>query len=681
MNQQQLVRFPHDQPFQLGKWVIHPAQGTVTEPGNSATSIRIKPRAMDVLCFLGERADEVVAVDEILDAIWGQTNYAGPNAVRKCITELRSALDDPASDPTFIETIPKRGYRCLVAPTPVVDSALSSAEGAEGNAATKKHWIKNLAIASGLLVIAVGGFLAYQYYEPPYDLLACIEEDCEPPSTTLLVRSFEVVSADAELEDIADAMRQALLARLGEHAWIHRIDGRKGSTTNAEHVYENTLRRKGNGYLIASRIVRNEDSHILFERVFDTNAMYAPNPVEKMPAYLAGAAQMRLDPKHRELMKWNGVSDAVAWWLWNQNRSFPDSLPVVLDLIELNREVLSFDPDVSEGYVQLAQALSVLVRIDEQDQFFAVHEELVELLLQARYANVTEESRRIVALMLAEINGDLKDIERILSKRIEQGLEPESDDLERRSIGYYYFQYANLLQQAGLTAEAHAFRTAGYLICKSQGRCQSTQLPLPEPDLYLVQRGEWAELTQRWIEQLDRSPGSVMTLSTVISLLARKGELETAERYLARLLQVDASQRWYASAAAQLSVTRTEMGLESESVQQVLSRAELSSLSKALIQLRLGEIEAATMLLRKARVPEQQLFRDVRLWQEHLHFPGWVRDAPEYQALLASLGVGQDWQNFLQERVNALSPMTGVLSGGELSQEHKALLEEYSSGG
>ena len=87
MNQQQQTWSARsDSPFRLDKWIIHPAQGIVSHAEDAVESRRIKPRAMEVLCFLAQRAGDVVSVEEILDTIWGQTNYAGPNAVRKSIT-------------------------------------------------------------------------------------------------------------------------------------------------------------------------------------------------------------------------------------------------------------------------------------------------------------------------------------------------------------------------------------------------------------------------------------------------------------------------------------------------------------------------------------------------------------------------------------------------------------------
>ena len=67
---------------------------------------------MDVLLHFCKHPHDVVSADALLDACWGDTP-ASDNAVHKIITQLRRALDDSASEPRYIETIRKRGYRLL----------------------------------------------------------------------------------------------------------------------------------------------------------------------------------------------------------------------------------------------------------------------------------------------------------------------------------------------------------------------------------------------------------------------------------------------------------------------------------------------------------------------------------------------------------------------------------------
>jgi DNA-binding winged helix-turn-helix (wHTH) protein len=95
--------------FRFGQWRVDPATNTVSCEGLSR---QLEPRAMDVLLHLCRNPHVVVSAESLLDACWGDVSPSD-NAVHKIITQLRRALDDSATEPRYIETIRKRGYRLL----------------------------------------------------------------------------------------------------------------------------------------------------------------------------------------------------------------------------------------------------------------------------------------------------------------------------------------------------------------------------------------------------------------------------------------------------------------------------------------------------------------------------------------------------------------------------------------
>lgn len=69
---------------------------------------------MDLLLCLAERAGETVSKELLLEVVW-KGAFVVEGVIPKTISSLRSALGDEAAEPTFILTVPRRGYR-LVAP-------------------------------------------------------------------------------------------------------------------------------------------------------------------------------------------------------------------------------------------------------------------------------------------------------------------------------------------------------------------------------------------------------------------------------------------------------------------------------------------------------------------------------------------------------------------------------------
>eukprot|EP01034_Spumella_vulgaris_P036316 gene36316-44801_t len=100
-----------DRGFRFGEWQINPDSNTLH---NGNESSQLEPRAMDVLRYLCRHAGAVIPAEELLQACWGNVEL-GDNPVHKAITQLRRALGDSSTEPRFIETIRKRGYRAIAA--------------------------------------------------------------------------------------------------------------------------------------------------------------------------------------------------------------------------------------------------------------------------------------------------------------------------------------------------------------------------------------------------------------------------------------------------------------------------------------------------------------------------------------------------------------------------------------
>lgn len=73
---------------------------------------------MDVLTFLATRQNETILREEFLVKIW-PSEAASDESLTRAISILRKTLRVLDPDTAYIETIPKRGYRLLVAPSQV----------------------------------------------------------------------------------------------------------------------------------------------------------------------------------------------------------------------------------------------------------------------------------------------------------------------------------------------------------------------------------------------------------------------------------------------------------------------------------------------------------------------------------------------------------------------------------
>lgn len=83
------------------------------------TEVRVTPKSLRVLWILACRAGETVTKAELFRDAWPGVTVSDA-ALTSCIRELRRALQDDASQPRFIETRHRQGFRFLPPARPVV---------------------------------------------------------------------------------------------------------------------------------------------------------------------------------------------------------------------------------------------------------------------------------------------------------------------------------------------------------------------------------------------------------------------------------------------------------------------------------------------------------------------------------------------------------------------------------
>ncbi|MBI5716266.1 MAG: AAA family ATPase [Burkholderiales bacterium] len=91
----------------FGPFALDTAAVRLTRGGQD---IALTPRAFDLLRVLVSRAGELVTKDELLDSVWG-TRFVTEGVIKTAVSQLRSALGEGASRASWIETVPRRGYR------------------------------------------------------------------------------------------------------------------------------------------------------------------------------------------------------------------------------------------------------------------------------------------------------------------------------------------------------------------------------------------------------------------------------------------------------------------------------------------------------------------------------------------------------------------------------------------
>src|ERR1043165_2806902 len=111
--------WPDNHLYEFGPFVLDARRRIRLREGGT---VRLTPKAFETLLVLVQHGVKVVEKEELLQEGWPDT-FVEEGSLSRNIHELRKALGDDTSQPSYIETIPKRGYRFL-APLKVSEVAL-----------------------------------------------------------------------------------------------------------------------------------------------------------------------------------------------------------------------------------------------------------------------------------------------------------------------------------------------------------------------------------------------------------------------------------------------------------------------------------------------------------------------------------------------------------------------------
>lgn len=93
--------------YEFGPFRIDTENRLLSRDGNP---IALKPKVVDTLLMLIENSGRVVKKDELIEKLWPDTIVEEGNLTQN-IYVLRKALDSGEQSESYIETIPRRGYR------------------------------------------------------------------------------------------------------------------------------------------------------------------------------------------------------------------------------------------------------------------------------------------------------------------------------------------------------------------------------------------------------------------------------------------------------------------------------------------------------------------------------------------------------------------------------------------
>ncbi|MGH2609567.1 MAG: ATP-binding protein, partial [Tepidiformaceae bacterium] len=144
----------HEHSLTFGPFRLDVAHGRVWR-GEQVTTLR--PRAVAMLRYLVEHPRRLVTKPELRQHVWGGTHVTD-TVLRVCVQEIRAALGDSATAPSYLETVERQGYRWLVGGDLEVPSALMPGPlvGRQREVEALERWFQRAAHSTRQLVLVSG---------------------------------------------------------------------------------------------------------------------------------------------------------------------------------------------------------------------------------------------------------------------------------------------------------------------------------------------------------------------------------------------------------------------------------------------------------------------------------------------------------------------------------------------
>jgi TolB-like protein len=243
---------------------------------------------MEVLVLLAAHANEVVTRDQLIEAVWHR-HVSADQLLNRAISELRRALEDQRHNPTYIETIPKRGYRLLgeVLPIDHPDKEGGLALGEE-TVARPSYRIALAALTASVVALGLG-YLIYAGIGSPKGRItepgrgaAVTLDGWGTSGTSIAVLPFVNMSDDPGMEYLADGLPEEirnLLAQIPDLKVIgrtssdtfkgHNEDLRLiGQKLGVEALVEGSVRASGKNIRISAQLIDVDDASQIWSKTY-----------------------------------------------------------------------------------------------------------------------------------------------------------------------------------------------------------------------------------------------------------------------------------------------------------------------------------------------------------------------------------------------------------------------------
>jgi adenylate cyclase len=318
--------------YRFGPFELDGAEHRLLRNG---VEVPLQLKAFETLCILVERAGRLLTKDDLLRQLWPGT-IVEENNLNKNISMLRKALGECATGQSYIETVPRVGYR-FAAP------------------------VEQVSAAGPTLVIS---------HEPPP------APPAPPRRKSVAVLYFENLSGDCEDEYFRDGMTEDVITELEKIRELRLFPRSSvlpfrdkpvpltqvGDQLCADFVMEGSIRRAGDRLRITARLADTASGHSVWAERFDRRMEDVFVIQDEIAQSIALALRVVLTEKEKHAIEKVPTSNIQAYDYYLRGRKFLYQLrrPSLEFARQMFARAIVIDPNYARAYAGVADCSSFL---------------------------------------------------------------------------------------------------------------------------------------------------------------------------------------------------------------------------------------------------------------------------------------------------------------------------------
>ena len=260
--------------------------------------LKVRPQPWQVLDLLLSRAGDVVSREELHQRLWSAETFVDfEHGLNNSVKELRAVLGDSPTEPRYIQTLPRLGYRFVAvvevhepatagpATEPPADPSQASAEPVA--APTPPQTTPPLlASARGPALIALSLFsLAFVIAGLRWSHSTARQQAANADRAMVAVLPFENFTGDPTQEYFSDGLTEEMIEQLGhsdpQHLGViartsvmhyrntqHQID-QIGRELGVDYLLEGSVRRDADKMRITAQLIKTKDQSHVWSHQYD----------------------------------------------------------------------------------------------------------------------------------------------------------------------------------------------------------------------------------------------------------------------------------------------------------------------------------------------------------------------------------------------------------------------------